>query len=270
MTQIPHNKDPKQILQGIGCFALDLDGTIYLGDDWIPGARGFLKRIKETGRRYAFITNNSSKSRRDYLKKLAAMGLLVDDSELVTSGEAAVSYVKTMFPRKRVFLMGTESLAGEFTEAGIILDNKSPELVVTAYDTSLTYEKLCMACNFINAGLAFIATHPDITCPSQTGYIPDIGSFHALIEAVTGRRPDVVIGKPGREIIGYMLKKTGAGAQRTAIVGDRLYTDVAAGINNSLTAVLVLSGEAALKDAYESDIKPHLIFDSVKDMIPYL
>ena len=270
MAQIPHNQDPKQLLQEIGCFALDMDGTVYLGDNWIPGACEFLQKIKETGRKYVFMTNNSSKSRKDYIKKLEAMGLPVTGGELVTSGEATIRYIKINFQGKRVFLMGNASLAREFSEEGIALDDKTPELVVTAFDTSLTYEKLCMVCDFIRAGLPFIATHPDFNCPTPAGYIPDIGSFHALIEASTGRRPDAVIGKPNREIIDCMLEKSGTGASCTAVTGDRLYTDVAAGVNSGLTGILVLSGEATLKDVEESDVKPHLIFDSVRDIIPFL
>lgn len=264
------NCDDKNILQNIRCFALDMDGTIYLGEKWIDGAVDFLARVAETGRKYIFMTNNSSKSASAYIEKLSRMGLVITDDMLITSGQATIRYLREKYPGKRVFLMGNPSLRREFADAGVILDDTKPEVVVTAFDTTLDYQKLCAVCDFICGGMTFIATHPDINCPTETGFVPDIGSFHALIEASTGRRPDKIIGKPNREIIEAMLEKTGSKAGNTAVIGDRLYTDVASGVNNGLTGILVLSGEANLNDLESSDVKPHLIFDSVKEIIPFL
>lgn len=267
---IPHNDDPDGILRGIGCFALDMDGTVYLGDKWIDGAREFLAAVEAAKRRYVFLTNNSSKSAGDYIAKLRRMGLTIGRERIVTSGEATIRLIKREYLGKRVFLMGNPSLKREFSDAGILLDEQSPELIVTAFDTSLDYKKLCAVCGFLRAGLPFIATHPDINCPTETGYVPDIGSFHALIEASTGRKPDKIAGKPNFEIIDAMLEKTGAKAASTAVIGDRLYTDVAAGVNNGITGILVLSGETSLRDLRGSKILPDLIFDSVKDILPFL
>lgn len=264
------NSDPGGVLQKIECFALDLDGTVYLGETWIDGAREFLAGVKKTGRKFVFMTNNSSKSARAYYEKLGRMGLEISPDELVTSGEAAIRFLRHNYPGAPVFLMGNSILRREFLEAGITLDDKSPGLVVTAFDTELDYKKLCETCDFIRAGLPFIATHPDLNCPTETGFIPDIGSFHALIEASTGRKPDRIIGKPCRYIIETMLEKTGSSPSATAVIGDRLYTDVAAGVNNGLTGILVLSGEAALADVEKSGVKPDLIFDSVREIIPFL
>lgn len=264
------NEDPRHILAGIRCFALDMDGTVYLGERWIDGAKDFLRRVEETGRSYVFMTNNSSKSADAYYRKLERMGLKIRPEQLITSGHATVDYLRRHFPGKKVFLLGNPVLAREFEQMGIVLDGEHPDLVVTAFDTSLDYRKMCRVCDFVRAGLPYVATHPDFNCPTETGYVPDIGSIHAFIEASTGRRPDKIIGKPNREIVDYTLRVTHHTAAETAMVGDRLYTDIAAGVNNGLTGIFVLSGEARLKDLPGSDVKPDLIFDSVRRIIPYL
>ncbi|MBE6829414.1 MAG: HAD-IIA family hydrolase [Ruminococcaceae bacterium] len=269
-NRIKVNADPDHLLDRIKCFALDMDGTIYLGEQWIDGARDFLKRVEETGRKYVFMTNNSSKSADVYYEKLERMGLKIRPEQLITSGHATVDYLKKNFPGKKVFLLGNPMLTAEFEKMGIPLDDEHPDLVITAFDTSLDYKKMCKVCDFVREGLPYIATHPDFNCPTETGFIPDAGSIHAFIEASTKRRPDKVIGKPNREIVAYTLKMTHCTEEETAMVGDRLYTDIAAGVNNGLTGIFVLSGEAQLKDLPDSDVKPHLIFDSVKQIIPYL
>ncbi len=267
---IPHNHDPESLLRGITCFALDLDGTVYLGESWIDGAREFLQAVVASGRRYIFMTNNSSKSTNAYVDKLSRMGLTIPDEKIITSGQATIRYLLREYKGKSVYLMGNSSLAHEFLEAGIKLEDTHPEVVVTAFDTSLTYKKLCQVCDLIREGLPFIATHPDLNCPTETGYMPDVGSFHALIEASTGRLPDIVVGKPNREIIDAMLEKADATAAKTAVIGDRLYTDVASGIQNGLKGILVLSGESTMTTLQESTIKPNIVFDSVENIIPFL
>ena len=153
---------------------------------------------------------------------------------------------------------------------GILLAENDPEVVVTGFDTSLTYEKLCRVCDHVRAGLPYIATHPDYNCPTEDGFIPDIGSFHELIHASAFRYPDHVVGKPSGDIMDYLAGRAGTSRAETAMVGDRLYTDVAAGVNNGYTGILVLSGEATLADAEEAEVTPDLIFTSVKEMIPFL
>lgn len=268
--KVPHNKDPKRLLRDIRCFALDLDGTVYLGERWINGALEFLQKIQDTGRSYIFMTNNSSRSSEDYLEKLKRMGLEVPESAIITSGQATIPFLHREYEGKSVFLMGNPSLAQEFLKAGIKLEDKHPDMVVTAFDTTLDYKKMCKVCDFLREGMPFVATHPDLNCPTETGFVPDIGSFHALIEASTGRKPDVIVGKPHREIIAAMLEKAGAKAESTAVVGDRLYTDVASGVQNGLAGILVLSGESRLDDVKASKVKPNLIFDSVNEMIRWL
>lgn len=270
-TQIPVvNEDPEAILSQVDCFALDMDGTIYLGERWIDGAREFLECIEATGRSYVFVTNNSSKNAAVYVEKLGRMGLVVGEEKIVTSGQAAIHYLKEHYAGRKVFLLGNELLQEEFVQAGICLEEESPDVVVTAFDTSLTYRKMCKVCDFVRAGLPYLATHPDYNCPTEDGFIPDAGAIHAFIHASAFRYPDRVIGKPNEDIITYLTKRVKTERSRIAMVGDRLYTDIAAGRNHGLKSVLVLSGEASLEDAETSEVKPHLIFSSVREMIPFL
>ena len=264
------NMDKDQILKRITCFALDMDGTIYLGEKWIDGAMDFLQAVEQAGKKYIFLTNNSSKNAKAYVDKLGRMGLVVDESKIVTSGQATIAYLKNHFPGKRVFLLGNELLQEEFEVAGIALEEEHPDVVVTAFDTSLTYAKMCKVCDFVREGLPYLATHPDYNCPTEAGFIPDAGAIHAFINASAFRYPDHIIGKPNGDIMDYLAMRAGVTKEQTAMIGDRLYTDVAAGVNNGYTGILVLSGEAGMKDVEESEVIPDLIFSSVKDMIKFI
>lgn len=264
------NEDKENILADMECFALDMDGTVYLGGQWIEGAKDFLKALEEKRRNYVFLTNNSSKNPAVYVEKLKRMGWEVTADRVITSGQATAHYINRNFQGKRVYLLGNELLKEEFAQAGILLDDIAPDIVVTGFDTSLDYGKLCKVCDLVREGLPYIATHPDYNCPTENGFIPDIGAIHAFIHASAFRYPDRIIGKPNSDMMDYLIERTGADRERTVMVGDRLYTDIAAGCNNGLKSVLVLSGEASLKDAEKSEVRPHLIFDSVKEMIPYI
>ncbi len=265
--QIPAvNEDQEHILSEVQCFALDMDGTIYLGEQWIDGALEFLHKIEETGRSYVFVTNNSSKNAAVYVDKLHRMGLEVGEDKIVTSGQATIYYLQRHFPGAKVFLLGNPLLREEFMQAGIMLEEEQPDVVVTAFDTSLDYQKMCRVCDHVRAGLPYLATHPDYNCPTETGFIPDAGAIHAFIHASAFRYPDRIIGKPNEDIIEYLATRVRTPREKIAMVGDRLYTDIAAGRNNGLKSVLVLSGEAGMEDVKQSEVRPHLIFDSVKRM----
>ena len=269
--QYPVNLDPEGILPRIRNFCLDMDGTIYLDSVWIDGAKDFLAALTASGRKYCFMTNNSSKSSSIYVEKLLNMGLVIDpESQLVTSGHATVEYLKRQYSGKKVYLFGNPMVKMEFESRGILLEEEHPDVVVTSFCTSFHYRDLCRLCDFVREGLPYVATHPDYNCPTRTGFIPDIGSLSAYVEASTGRRPDKVVGKPESGIIDYALEVMGAKREETCVVGDRLYTDVKSGVSNGLYGIFVLSGEAQLEDLPESDVKPHLIFDSVREMIPLL
>ena len=179
------------------------------------------------------------------------------------ASKAIRAYLKEKMPGARVFLCGTPSLEEEFRDAGFILTDKKPDCAVLGFDKTLTYEKLCKLCDFVRAGLPFIATHPDINCPVDGGFIPDTGSMLALISASTGREPDYIVGKPNRGIIDALAVKYGLDLSEMAMVGDRMYTDIAVGANAGITSILVLSGESSMEDVLASEIKPDFIFDDL-------
>jgi HAD superfamily hydrolase (TIGR01450 family) len=266
------NIDKDGILQDIKAFALDMDGTIYLDSIWIEGAKDFLNRVKESGRKLYFLTNNSSKDPNSYIKKLTEMGYPVDESEIVTSGQATIWYLKRYYYGKKVFLLGNHLLKNEFLKEGIELSDKDCDLVVVGFDTELTYDSMTKVCDLVRAGVPYIATHPDYNCPTATGFIPDAGAIMAFIKASAFRDPDIIIGKPNRTISDYLMERIRASGiedinrEEIAMVGDRLYTDIAAGVNSGFKSILVLSGEATWKDAERSEVKPDLIYSSVKEM----
>lgn len=150
------------------------------------------------------------------------------------------------------------------------MDDETPDMIVTAFDTSFDYGKLTKLCNFVRKGLPFIATHPDFNCPTKNGFIPDIGAIHAYVEASTGRRPDKIIGKPNEEIVEYAMRLAKEERKYSAMVGDRLYTDIPTGINNGLVSICVLSGESSIDEAMICKPQPHLVFDSVREMMPFI
>lgn len=253
-------------LKDIKLFLLDMDGTFYLGDRLIDGSLDFIRRVRETGRDFMFLTNNSSHNAPFYVEKLRKMGLEIDRSRIMTSGEATCEKIRALYPDKRVFLLGNEFLAQDFREAGIEIDAKHPEIVVIGFDTTLDYAKLCAVCDFVRAGLPYIATHPDFNCPTETGFIPDIGAIMAFIEASTGRRPDLIVGKPHTGIVEAVLRRTGLKASELAMVGDRLYTDIETGLRSGMLSILVMSGETTEEMLAHSPTIPDLKFGKLSDM----
>jgi 4-nitrophenyl phosphatase len=264
-------KKNQAALKRIRCFMLDMDGTFYLGHSLLPGALEFMQKIASDGQDYLFLTNNSSKNAEIYTQKLLMLGFDIPESKILTSGEATTIYLKKMYPGAGVYLVGTSSLEDEFKKAGIHLINKDgiPDVIVLGFDTSLTYEKIWKFCDYVRADIPYIATHPDFNCPVENGFMPDIGSFIALIKASTGRKPDVIIGKPHRHIVDAVVEKTGYSINEIAMVGDRLYTDIALGETGILT-VLVLSGETSAHDIAESQFKPDIVVDNLMGLVQLL
>ncbi len=257
-------------LNDVRCFLLDMDGTFYLGGKRIEGSLEFIDRVRATGRDFLFLTNNSSHNANFYVEKLARMGLFIDRSRVMTSGEATCEVLRARYPGRRAFLLGNEFLAEEFREAGIPVDDADPEIVVIGFDTTLTYRKMQAVCDFVRAGLPYIATHPDFNCPTETGFMPDIGAIMAFIEASAGRRPDLIVGKPHTGIVDAVLRRTGLKAGELAMVGDRLYTDIETGLRSGMLSILVMSGETTPAMLEASETKPDLVFGRLSDMIPLL
>ena len=268
-----HDRSPEQIraaLQRVRAFLLDMDGTFYLGDRVLEGSMEFLDAVERTGRKYLFLTNNSSRSVKHYVEKLHRLGLDVGEEKILTSGQAAAQYLLREHPGKRVYLLGNPSLAQEMRAYGIVLEEEDPDLVLVGFDTTLDYAKMCRVCDLVRAGLPYVATHPDFNCPTETGFAPDIGAIMAFIEASTGRRADLVVGKPNTGIVRAALSRTGLTAGEMAMVGDRLYTDVETGLKSGMLSVLVMSGETTpeMLEAYPN--KPDVVFGCLADMIPLL
>jgi HAD superfamily hydrolase (TIGR01450 family) len=257
-------------LKAVRCFVLDMDGTFYLGDRLLPGSLAFLEAVRASSRRALFLTNNSSRDVEYYLEKLRKMGCAVEEGDVYTSGMAACQYLNRNFPGKKVFLLGNKYLRAEFRKYGVPISYKQPEAVVIGFDTTLDYDKLSRVCALVRSGMPYIATHPDFNCPTPEGFVPDAGAIIAFIQASTGRLPDIVVGKPNKGIVQGMLELTGLSAEELCICGDRLYTDIATGVNNGILAVCVLSGEATQEDIEESPVKPDLVFAGLADMIYYL
>lgn len=249
---------------------LDMDGTFYLGNQIIPGSLEFIEAVVASGRDYLFLTNNSSHNAEHYVRKLAGMGLQVEKSKVLTSGEATAAYLRRRFPGKKAFVLGNEFLFADLRDAGVEIDQEKPDYVVVGFDTTLDYAKMTAVCDFVRAGLPYIATHPDYNCPTETGFIPDVGAIMAFIEASTGRKADEIIGKPYRGIVDAALERTGLEAKDLAMVGDRLYTDIETGNRHGMTSILVMSGETTQEMLEQSETKPHLCFGRLADMIELL
>lgn len=259
----------KALLDKVKLFVLDMDGTFYLGDRRIDGALDFIHKVKETGRDFIFFTNNSSKNGSMYIEKLAAMDCPITKDQIMTSGDVTAAYLRSKYPEKKVYLVGTPALEAVFREEGICLTEEKPEVVVIGFDMTLTYEKLERACTYIREGAVFLATHKDINCPTETGFIPDCGAICAAITLSTGVLPRY-LGKPCRETLDMVLQRTGYNKDEIAFVGDRIYTDVATGVNNGALGILVLSGETKRADIAASEVQPDGVFESLKEMLEYL
>ena len=257
-------------LAAVRGFLLDLDGTFYLGDRLLDGSLDFLETLRRIGRSALFLTNNSSRSGAAYVDKLRRLGVTAPFLQVLTSGQAAGRYVLRRFGTQPGYLLGTPALREELRAMGVALSEQQPAYVLLAFDTALTYAGLTRVCDLVRAGLPYIATHPDFNCPTEGGFIPDIGATIAYVHASTGRRPDVVIGKPNAGIAEEAQRLLGLPREQLAMVGDRLYTDIATGICCGMTSILVLTGEATAAEAAASEWKPDLTFDRLASMNAYL
>jgi len=254
-----------ELLARTRCFLLDLDGTFYLGDHLLPGALEFIDLLQDRGLDFLFITNNSSQSRTYYVEKIKRLGLEIRDEKVFTSSEATAMYILEKYPSAMVHTVGTLPLVETLESFGLIHTDEKPDLVVLGFDTTLTYEKLWRLCNFVRQGIPYIATHHDLNCPVEGGYMPDIGAMIAFVEASTRRRPDVIVGKPHPPILEFIERKLGISVKELCMVGDRLYTDVAFG-KHGLTTVMVLSGETRQDDLHASEFQPDFVLENLGEL----
>ena len=253
-------------------YIFDMDGTIYLGGIPFDFAKRFIKNLRASGRRVLFFTNNASHTSPFYLKKLERLGFEPSEDEIMTSGDVTLEYLNRYRAGKSVYMVATDELVEEYAAKGIKLvngesDEESADIVITSFDTSLTYKKLDDACRLIRGGAEYLSTHPDMNCPTETGFIPDSGAIAAFVTASTGKVP-TYFGKPYKETIEMIGEATGFDNSEMCIFGDRLYTDIALGKSFGVTSVLVLSGETTEEDvdaALPKD-KPDFAFASLDDV----
>ena len=248
----------------------DMDGTIYEGERVFEGTNPLLRRIRELGGEYMFLTNNSSKSVSDYVAKLQRMGIDAEEEDFFTSVQATERYLRKHYPGALVYVQGTRSMVTELERAGIRVTEEVSEdagVILVGFDTELTFEKLRRTSEMLTRfpGVPYIATNLDLVCPVEGGFVPDCGSMCIGLKNATGREPRV-IGKPEPVMIDTAMELRGKTKKDTVLVGDRLYTDIASGVNAGVTTVLVLSGEATEEDAESYEKKPTVILRDVGEI----
>lgn len=250
----------------IRCFVLDMDGTIYLEGELFDFTKDFLRRVEEKGKKYYFFTNNSSRSQQEYIDRLTGLGIMIEPSQMMISTHVAIRYLKKHYPDHSIYIVGTPSLIREFETADMKLVQENPDIVLLGFDTTLTYEKMAKACHYIRNGCIYYGVNPDWNCPMKGGnFIPDCGSMAKMIEASTGRFPEF-FGKPSMHTLEYIIDITGCRSEEIAVVGDRLYTDIAVAAGSDVTSILVLSGESTMKDVERSDVKPDFIYRDLSEI----
>ncbi len=256
-------------LKQVRMFVLDMDGTIYLGDRLFPFTKKFLKQVAETGRDFCFFTNNSSKNREAYLEKLSRMGIEIPPEKMLISNGVILQWLKEHHPGASYYVVGTPLLLEDFRKEGLVPDDPNADVVILGFDTTLTYEKLRIACDLIRAGQPVYGVNPDWNCPVEGGFIPDCGSIAALVKASTGVQCEF-FGKPSPHTLAYMLRQTGCRPEELAVVGDRIYTDIAVAARTEVTSILVMSGETNPELLTSSDTKPDLVVRDLEELAELL
>lgn len=264
--------EKKSILKQVKLYLFDMDGTLYLGDKLFDFTADLLKAIRKAGGRYLFMTNNSSKSVEDYIIKLQKLGIHAEYEDFITSSQATVYYMKKHHPNACLYVCGTGSLKDEFRKEGFRLteDPEQTDCIVMGFDTELTFQKLkdisYMLCT---KDLPYIATNPDYVCPTEFGSVPDCGSVCDMLYNVSGKRPRV-IGKPEPLMPLLAMERTGYTKAETAVVGDRIYTDIKSGLNAGTVSILVMSGETTPEVLEQSKDRPDLVLSSGMDILHFL
>ena len=252
-------------LNGIKAVFLDLDGTIYLGNELIDGAVEFLNRCEENGVQRFFLSNNSSKSVTEYLEKLHGLGIPAEANDVLLSTHDLISWLGGEGVTE-TYLVGTEGMRSMLEEVGVSTRSVEPQYVVLGYDTEIDYEKLATASIHLHNGIPLVASHPDMVCPSPDGGLPDVGAYLALFKATTNVEPSHICGKPNAGMILHKIEELGLQPSQCAMVGDRLYTDMEMAAQADVVGVLVLSGEATLNDLEAAPQTPSVVVNSVADL----
>lgn len=260
-------------LRGKRLFLLDMDGTIYLDETLFDGTIDFLNYVNQTGRRYLFLTNNSSRGVDSYVEKLARLGIPATAEDFLTSTDALIEALRREgLADRRIYAFGTASFRRQLADAGFSVTDRLEDgigLLVCGFDRELTFQKLEDACILLGRGVDWLATNPDWVCPTWYGYVPDCGSVCQMLSRATGRRPRF-IGKPEPAMVRLAMQKCGCTEAQTIVVGDRIYTDVACGVNAGVDAAFVLSGEGTLEDAAASAEKPTHVYQNIREILNHL
>lgn len=259
-------------IKGLKLYLFDMDGTLYIGDNLYDFTIELLEKIKENGGRYMFMTNNSSKSVADYIKKLEKLGIKARYEDFITSSQATVFYLKNNHPDARLYVCGTQSLKVELMGEGFAITENIDEVdcIVMGNDTELTFKKLYDISEMLcTREVPYIATNPDYVCPTEFGSVPDCGSVCDMIYNATGKRP-VFIGKPEALMPQLAMERTGYKKEETAVIGDRIYTDIKSGINAGTVSILVMSGETTYEILEASEDKPNIVLESGKEILEAL
>lgn len=252
-----------------GGYILDLDGTVYLGDELLPGAREALAELKSRAS-VVYLTNKPLYLPANYAEKLTRLGVQTSAEEVVSSTDALLLYLKNHAPNARIFVVGEPPLIGLLESAGyeVTEDPHKVEVVVVSFDRTFDYRKLKIAFDAVNAGARLVATNPDAHCPSPDGGLPDCAAMLAAIEASTGARAEAIVGKPSQHMVAVLLEKLGVPARDTLLVGDRLSTDVRMANEAGMASALVLTGATSLEEALSSQDKPDYIIDGLGELLP--
>ena len=265
--------DKVETIKRIKLYLFDMDGTLYLGSRLYDFTIELLQEIRRTGGKYLFITNNSSKSVNDYVKKLAGMGIQATREDFMTSSQATAYYLHKHHEGKTLYVCGTESLKEELRSEGfkVTTNLEEVECIVMGFDTELTFQKLHDVSYLLltQPDLPYIATNPDLVCPTEFGSVPDCGSVCIGIKNATGKEP-IVIGKPSPLMPQLAMDKLGISPEQTCVVGDRIYTDVRSGLNAGCVGILVMSGETTYEILEASDVKPDLVLSSGQEILDVL
>ena len=263
------NDSLRAALRGKKLFLLDMDGTLYLGGRLFPRSLDFLRAIRESGADYLFLTNNSSRGRDAYVRKLSGMGVLCTEDDFFTSTDTACAYLRAHYRGKLIYALGTGSFKAQLIKEGFPVTDRLEDgidCLLMGYDTELTYQKLIDASILLGQGVEYLATNPDWVCPTEFGSVPDCGSIAQALEHAAGRLPHF-LGKPEPDIALLAMGMKGAKPRETLIIGDRIYTDVACGRRAGITSILVFSGETDRFMLEKSGIKPDFAVGGIGDIL---
>jgi NagD protein len=250
----------------IECWLTDMDGVLVHEEKALPGAAEFLERLVEKQRRFLVLTNNSIFTPRDLVARLARAGLHVPEASIWTSALATADFLATQLPNGSAYVIGEAGLTTALYEVGYTLTDTDPDYVVLGETRTYSFEAITRAVRLIGRGARFIATNPDVTGPSPEGPLPATGSVAAMITRATGAEP-YFVGKPNPMMFRSAMNRIEAHSESTIMVGDRMDTDVVAGIEAGLETVLVLSGSTAAADVSRFPFRPSRILDSIADVI---